>query len=770
MANDIQVDIKINGLGQASIGVKQLTDALEGLKKPSKAVQDGFKSIENGLSNVVNNGFSKFKTIAIASIASVAAVFTGKEVIEAAIAQEDAINKMNFALSASGQFSKQTSKDLVEFANEMQRTTRFSDDQVASTISLFSAINRLDKEGLKKATVATADLAAVLGLDLESASSIVTKSIEGNSIGLSRYGIQVKKGATETEQLNNTLQALAKFQGSAANQINTFGGALAVAKNAVGDVAEEIGNLVIKNPLFVKAIQSVTGVFVDISTKLSENRSLIIKSFNEVVKGIGGVVSALSPVFDFLISSLSNVLGIVRLTIGGFAELFKLMGEFEIISEIFSRIAISILEIPKGILLLLQLFADLAAKSPMIEKAFSKAGLSLGDMSGSLQTAIDQIDQFEGTLANVNLPETFGKGLESADKLLGKAQEIAKNQKGLFLDAGKGIQEFATVSDAVAEKTFQNAGKLQVTTDTFFGSVSEIFTNFGSFLQKAKKNLAEVDEKTGLTKLRAEIEKIGPSLVGGIAKGRAGAVQMFSSIGSAVGNAIIPGLGTAVQPFIELFAQGPEAVKKTIKEFVTALPEIFGNIFIYGVPALIEGLIEALPAFVEKFTSLMVIQMSSPIFWTKVATSAASAFVKSIPSIVQGFIDGFKDGLKQILPGGGGGGFLSSIPVVGGIADAFGFAEGGKIVKGGIPGKDSVPIKAMQGELIVDRSLTAKMQDFFDRGASSSTNDNSVVVGLLNQILVAVQRPMNVSTSVNVNQKAFADIILNLNRVNARLA
>jgi hypothetical protein len=41
---------------------------------------------------------------------------------------------------------------------------------------------------------------------------------------------------------------------------------------------------------------------------------------------------------------------------------------------------------------------------------------------------------------------------------------------------------------------------------------------------------------------------------------------------------------------------------------------------------------------------------------------------------------------------------------------------------------------------------------------------------MLSQILSLVSSPIEVATSVQVNQKAFADIILQLNRQNQRLA
>ncbi len=78
----------------------------------------------------------------------------------------DAINELNTALKASGEFSKAASLELQEYASSLQAITKFGDEAILQTQALIQSLGQLDKEALKKATAATLDMAAALGIDL----------------------------------------------------------------------------------------------------------------------------------------------------------------------------------------------------------------------------------------------------------------------------------------------------------------------------------------------------------------------------------------------------------------------------------------------------------------------------------------------------------------------------------------------------------------------------------------------------------------------------
>jgi hypothetical protein len=98
--------------------------------------------------------------------------------------------------------------------------------------------------------------------------------------------------------------------------------------------------------------------------------------------------------------------------------------------------------------------------------------------------------------------------------------------------------------------------------------------------------------------------------------------------------------------------------------------------------------------------------------------------------------------------------------------ETIGFARGGSISKvSGSGFRDSVPAMLTPGEVVVDRSVSSKLLDMLEGGGNGE--DTAMI---LMQILEAVRQPINVSTKAEVNGRAFADVILELTRTNARLS
>lgn len=267
MAEKIEFDLTVpkNDLDKAlNQGIKKSSE-LEGTLSTALAVFGG---------NLITKGFETL----VGGLEGI--ISTGKEAIDAAAAQEVAVNNLNNALARSGNFTKQASADLLEFASTIQKTTKFEDDAVIANTALLQSLTKLNTEGLKQGVTAAADFATILGIDLETATRLVAKAAEGNVEAFKRYNVEIKKGATDSETFANAITALnSKFGGAAASQLNTYNGSLQALKNSYADLLEPIGDIVVKNPI-------------------------IISSFNEIKNIINGTneeVTSLTPVFqDFI--------------------------------------------------------------------------------------------------------------------------------------------------------------------------------------------------------------------------------------------------------------------------------------------------------------------------------------------------------------------------------------------------------------------------------------------------------------------------------------
>ncbi|MEK9693733.1 MAG: hypothetical protein VW235_12470, partial [Rhodospirillaceae bacterium] len=83
-----------------------------------------------------------------------------------------------------------TSTRLLEYASALQAKTSFGDEdiiQVQATLAQYTN----EEEKLKDLTAAVLDFATAKGMDLNSASELVGKSIGSSTNALSRYGITI---------------------------------------------------------------------------------------------------------------------------------------------------------------------------------------------------------------------------------------------------------------------------------------------------------------------------------------------------------------------------------------------------------------------------------------------------------------------------------------------------------------------------------------------------------------------------------------------------
>ena len=263
------------------------------------------------------------------AIAGIATAYGGFKAVEAAQKQEDAVNALNSALSVTSNASISASDGIQKYASELQSMTRFGDEAIIQNAALIQSLGNLTEDGLKRSLRATTDLATALRIDLSSAATLVGKAASGEVGSFSRYGMAIQKGANNAETFSKALDAIeAKFGGAAQRDVKTYSGAVDQLKNSFGDVLEEIGQIITKNPQLVQVIKSATFLMQDLGKRInafagSFNLFEFITSqiipFNdavitymvaplELLANVGNVVSLqLQTYFAKIISGVGNV-------------------------------------------------------------------------------------------------------------------------------------------------------------------------------------------------------------------------------------------------------------------------------------------------------------------------------------------------------------------------------------------------------------------------------------------------------------------------------
>jgi hypothetical protein len=496
MANTIKITLDLD-TKEAKADLKETAkDAKKSGKKAGDNFSDGFKNSIGGIGKVVAG--------VTALIGSIGAALTFRESILAAQAQEDAINQLNASLQISGKFTEEASRSFQEYASQLQSVTRFGDEVLLQTGALINSLADLDQAGLQRATTAAADFATALKIDITSASTLVAKALAGQTSALSRYGVAVKKGKTEAETLENVLTALeSKFGGAAQKDVLTFSGSVQQLQNNFGDLLEEIGFIITKNPQLVSGIGKLSGVI----RSASENVADFAKTFNVVDDAIIPLSRFGDSVIQFVVAPLELVGNIFRLAVdvinNGAATI---VAAFGVVAEGYAEL-ISLVAGENGLTTSLRTFAEtskatLDETAGAVSESFNKAldfpiaetlALKNEELRAGLQANREVVAEEtaqtkqvieEGLTSSISAQNqlvsafgvTIGKSAElTKDAVQKQANQTASIIKGGFAKAISGGIQTVVKSIAQGEDAFAAFGKFLLST---FGDLA---IQLGSF-------------------------------------------------------------------------------------------------------------------------------------------------------------------------------------------------------------------------------------------------------------------------------------------------
>jgi hypothetical protein len=263
---------------------------------------------------------------AIAAIGGFAAITaTIYKSVEAASEAELAQTKLVTALGRA-------SAALDEQARALQQTTKYEDDTVTAAQAMAAAFTK-NEDSIRRITAAAADLASAKGMDLVSATELVTKSVYGEVNALGRYGIAAEGAAGSTQRLEGLMKNLnAHFGGQAAAQAQTFSGAMAYMKNQFSDLLESLGGILVKNPAVIAAIRSLGLAFGQMAEYIMENKDalkLAVQDGLVYFLDSMGVVVTLMKDFAIVVDKGSIALLYMKWVTSGFNETYGLALELK---------------------------------------------------------------------------------------------------------------------------------------------------------------------------------------------------------------------------------------------------------------------------------------------------------------------------------------------------------------------------------------------------------------------------------------------------------
>lgn len=725
---------------------------LDNLSKSLGDIGNFAKSAERSLSGIE----SAFKFVGVAA-AAIGVGFSIKEIVGKAEEGAQAILQLNTALKLSGDFTEETSKSYQALASSIEKTANISDETILSLVAQAKAIG-LTNDETTKITKASVDLAAVLGTDVNSAFNDLQRTLGGDvPRSIAKLFPEIK--TLSAEQLANgeavTLLA-SRYNGAAAELNANFGGALKGVALQFGNVLENLGKVIIENPIIVSALNTVKDALIGIAKVIDTNVGPAIEFINK----------SIATVSSFFIDGVSANINYVATLV----EIAKTIGTLlgPVINDLILPILSDFINGSRQIASVLDTILQPALE--FVSKGFQFLGVGVLGVVRAYQEfrgnteAVARLDKsidglVESSLKNnsvskesVNLVNTQISSAKQYIDVLGKTAEAQKSLTNATVKASD--QRKKAISE---EQNLRELQRRQQQRQLVSGAAQNPF----QAIQNLPLQLAELKQKGATETQLKETEKNTKTgaAIGALAdvlKGPQGAVSLLSQTAGFIGDTILPGIGGVVGQVFSVLAQGPEAARGFVTGFINAIPQIVENI-ILAIPAVIEALTNGLIDLPAKLADSLVqslptvigqLAAQAPAIAVRfsIALSAQAPFIAvqfaisfvrdGVPAIVKGFIDEIKKqagSLGGLFGGGGGGGVLDS------IGSVFGFAGGGAPV---FSGGDNILAGFNAKELVIDKSDTQRLSAFLDqqeRRATQNQNNQNLAAGKPQSVMVTHQ-------------------------------
>jgi len=239
----ITLTIEVDDKG--TVKVKQFADES---KKAFDQMQKGPQAAQGPLDSLKESWIGLTAKVAAATAVIYGVKSALSSFVNEAAEAEQIENRLRYALEITGYTWQYAKQAVDQFANSVQASTRFSDEQARQALTdmmLYTNDFAKAQMGAKLAM----DMYIRTGQDLGSTSRLIGMAMSGNVEMLGRYIPELKQlderlgsNATMAERSAYAMKVLQeKFGGTAQADVKTYAGIVAQFKNAWSDFKEEIG-------------------------------------------------------------------------------------------------------------------------------------------------------------------------------------------------------------------------------------------------------------------------------------------------------------------------------------------------------------------------------------------------------------------------------------------------------------------------------------------------------------------------------------------------
>lgn len=354
-----QTEAKLKGLKSMqarmdSNGVDKNSAAYRSLQREIIKTEDQLKRAQNDLRTfgsvgkqqtlAVGNAFKtmgdKIKSVGrtittTVSVYGIAGIYAGAKLIEMSEKQSQAELKLQSVYKKSMGANKKAAQSTFDYASALQKTGVIGDEVTISGASVLAQYAKTPNAVNKMLPALDSYLAKTKGLDAtqedaEAAAKMFGKAMTGNYSALEKNGIKLTENqkkmldnATEEERAALLAEIITKKTGNMNEELaKTDAGKIQQAKNALGDMGEEIG------AILLPAVADLVGWLQD---NLMPKLEAMINFFKQhpqlatFALALAGITAVLGPLIMILggfistIGSIITIMGALGISLGAIA-------------------------------------------------------------------------------------------------------------------------------------------------------------------------------------------------------------------------------------------------------------------------------------------------------------------------------------------------------------------------------------------------------------------------------------------------------------------
>lgn len=316
MARQIVVEI----VGDAS----KFNAATKGAVKDAEGMGGKIKNVTKGAAIGIGFGAIGLLSTGIGlltdKLGESAQAFRDDQVSQKLLEQALKNNTTNYKEAAAG----------AEVYATAQAKLGFADDDVRASLGQLIGVTH-DATKAQELNTLAQNLARAKGIDLATASDIITKAYQGNGKALKGLGIDTEGAKTGTELLAAVFK---NTQGAAEAYAQTSEGKVAVSQVKVGEAMEKVGGILdgitqAVLPIFADGLTGVMDILGQVAAAFQPIIEMVVSKLTPVFQkllpiaqkifgGIAAVVQALQPVFEVVFSVLGTILDayVTAMTVG----------------------------------------------------------------------------------------------------------------------------------------------------------------------------------------------------------------------------------------------------------------------------------------------------------------------------------------------------------------------------------------------------------------------------------------------------------------------